>query len=147
MHESATHAKLKTESFSSKGKEPCSVSDNKERSDFSMGWEPPPEGWTKINVDGSFVEQSGAAGVGVIARDDKGTVIFTAWCAIARCESAYEAEALACLEGLKLASQWASGSVILETDCVRVLNALRDKDDKSEACFVIEEARHHANCC
>lgn len=29
-------------------------------------WEPPPEGWTKLNVDDSFIEQTGEAGIGVI---------------------------------------------------------------------------------
>ena len=28
-------------------------------------WEPPEEGWIKVNVDGAFVEQTGKAGVGV----------------------------------------------------------------------------------
>jgi hypothetical protein len=41
-------------------------------------WEPPPAGWIKFNVDGSFVQQSGEAGVGVIARDSKGDVLLTA---------------------------------------------------------------------
>jgi len=40
-------------------------------------WEAPLEGWTKVNVDGSFVEQTGKAGVGVIIRNVRGEVIFT----------------------------------------------------------------------
>nr|CAB3470319.1 unnamed protein product [Digitaria exilis]CAB3481165.1 unnamed protein product [Digitaria exilis] len=32
----------------------------------------PPAGWCKINVDGSFVESTGDAGVGVVARDSAG---------------------------------------------------------------------------
>lgn len=27
-------------------------------------WRPPQEGWTKINIDGSFVEQTCEAGIG-----------------------------------------------------------------------------------
>ena len=37
-------------------------------------WEAPPEGRTKVNVDGSFVEQTGKAGVGVIIRNVRGEV-------------------------------------------------------------------------
>lgn len=37
-------------------------------------WEPPPEGWCKVNVDGSFVEANGEAGVGAIGRDSAGKV-------------------------------------------------------------------------
>ncbi|KAF8651412.1 hypothetical protein HU200_052400 [Digitaria exilis] len=55
-----------------------------ERKERTNVWKPPSEGWIKVNVDGSFVEQTGEAGVGVIA------LIF-------QCASALEAEALSCL--------------------------------------------------
>jgi hypothetical protein len=37
-----------------------------------------PTGWIKFNVDSSFVQQSGKAGVGVVARDSKGDVLLMA---------------------------------------------------------------------
>ena len=64
-------------------------------------WEPPPTGWIKLNVDGSFVQQLGGAGVGVIARDNKGHIILSAWRVIFECQDAAEAEAWACLEGFR----------------------------------------------
>ena len=60
--------------------------------DRKTKWEPPLAGWVKLNVDGSFVEQSGESGVGVIARDNEGHVIFSAWRAIFNCQDAAEAE-------------------------------------------------------
>lgn len=42
-------------------------------------WEPPPPGWVKFNIDGSFVQQSSEAGVGVIARDRGGQITLSAW--------------------------------------------------------------------
>jgi hypothetical protein len=42
-------------------------------------WVAPPDGWMKVNVDGSFVEQSGEAGVGVAVRNHRGDVVLTAW--------------------------------------------------------------------
>ena len=69
-----------------KGKLPCSVPRKHKQSSAgstSLGrttWDPPPAGWTKVNIDGSFVSQTGAAGVGVIARDSQRRIIFTAWC-------------------------------------------------------------------
>jgi hypothetical protein len=44
---------------SDKGKEHCSLSDNREAAVLAR-WKPPPEGWTKINFDGSFVEHRGS---------------------------------------------------------------------------------------
>jgi hypothetical protein len=70
----------------SKGKRNCGVSDNGKEmvtdpklSPGPTAWVCPPDDWIKINVDGSFVEQTGEAGVGVIARNSKGEVIFSAW--------------------------------------------------------------------
>ena len=39
---------------------PCAKPAGKEH------WEAPPNGWTKLNVDGSFIEQTGEAVIGVI---------------------------------------------------------------------------------
>jgi hypothetical protein len=36
-------------------------------------WIPPRVEWTKINVDGGFVDQTGEAGIGIIARNIRGT--------------------------------------------------------------------------
>lgn len=78
------------------------------------GWERPEEGMTKVNVDGSFIAQTGEAGIGVIARDHQ--------------------------EGLRLAGQWCQGTVILGTDCARVAEALRSPNYRSDLCFVTAEA-------
>jgi len=43
-----------------------------------QAWLPPRMGWAKINVDGAFVEQTGEAGVGILARDHSGSVCFSA---------------------------------------------------------------------
>lgn len=64
----------------------------------------------KLNVDGSFVDQIGEAGVGMIIKNHEGEVILIAWRVLFRCASVDEAEALACLEGLRLASQWCLGA-------------------------------------
>lgn len=68
----------------------------KERIDVQVktGWEPPSASWCKINVDGSFVMDSGEAGVGVLARDSGGGVIFTAWRVLSRCSDVAEVEVM-----------------------------------------------------
>jgi ribonuclease HI len=105
-------------------------------------WQLPPDGWVKINVDGSYVEATREAGVGAIARDEMGKVIFSAWRYFDRCGSAAEAEALACVEGLQRALQRGVTQVIIETDCSRVMSALKSLDrDKSEIGVVVAEAK------
>jgi hypothetical protein len=74
--DSCIQVKLKSDIVSSKGKEPCSAFDNRAAEAVLQSWAPPAQGWIKINVDGSFVEQTGDAGVGLIARDHNGTLIF-----------------------------------------------------------------------
>jgi hypothetical protein len=65
-------------------------------------WARPPHGWIKVNVDASFVGATECTGAGVVARDSEGRVILTAWRAH-NCASVAEAEALACVQGVRLA--------------------------------------------
>lgn len=107
-------------------------------------WECPPAGWVKVNVDGSFIDQTGDAGVGVVIRDHKGEVLLTAWRVLFRCASANDAEGLACAEGLRLVFQWHPGPTILESDSARMVATLGDKsDDRSELRSTLLEAKEY----
>ncbi|GJN23854.1 hypothetical protein PR202_gb11542 [Eleusine coracana subsp. coracana] len=100
--------------------------------DTDKRWIPPEEGWIKINVDGGYTEQNGRGSIGVIARRQDGSVCFTVWRVVLRCVSALEAEALACVEGLRMATEWAHGRIIIESDCARVVAALNNAgEDRS----------------
>jgi ribonuclease HI len=57
----------------------------------------------KINVDGAFNSVTGIAAVGAIVRDHEGQPHAMAWCMVGPCRDAEEVEALAMLEGLRLA--------------------------------------------
>ncbi|KAF8762282.1 hypothetical protein HU200_009635 [Digitaria exilis] len=133
------------------GEPPCSSSDNRvgrdkgKRSKPASRWRPPPEGWTKVNVDGSFVIQTGGAGIGVVGRDNRGNVKFLACQEILSCASAAEAEASAVLMGVRLATQWSPGKVLLETDCARVAHALQAGKDRSELGFIFREICEQAS--
>lgn len=82
--------------------------------------------------------------MGVVGRNHKGDVVFTAWREVFRRADAAEAEARACVEGIRFAAQWVSGLVILESDCARVVQALQRGSDRSDIGFVIAEARELA---
>jgi ribonuclease HI len=88
------------------------------------------------------MEQTGESGVGVIARDGNGDVLFTAWKFFDKCASAPEVEALACTEGLRWAHHWGFTQIILESDCARItLAMMSNAPHRSEVGPIIEEAR------
>nr|CAD1840029.1 unnamed protein product [Ananas comosus var. bracteatus] len=41
-----------------------------------VSWRPPPEGWVKLNADGSFVSRDSNGGAGFVARDCNGHFLF-----------------------------------------------------------------------
>jgi ribonuclease HI len=103
-------------------------------------WEPPPHGWIKVNVDGAFDQGSGVGGVGVIIRNAKAEVLMTTWKYTEKGTSAEEVEALACREGLLLATKFNQG-VILETDCGPIAAMLEAKSaQRSYLKFIVDEA-------
>lgn len=53
-------------------------------------WSVPPDGWVTLNSDGSF--DDGAVGAGMILRNDKGAIIFSACRGLFSCREALEAE-------------------------------------------------------
>jgi hypothetical protein len=87
-----------------KGKSPLNVFAGKQKHKVPLEkqtpkhlWQPPEEGWIKINADGSSVETTGEASVGVIIRDHEGHVLLSSWRYMFQCSSAEEAELLVSL--------------------------------------------------
>jgi ribonuclease HI len=89
-------------------------------------WPPSAGQVIKINVDGAFIVESGKASVGTIARNDSGRPLAAAWGCLLHCQDAEEAEAMACLEGVKLANLWPDQEVVVESDCALVVGKLCD---------------------
>ena len=104
-------------------------------------WKPPDDGWLKVNVDAAFSEHSGEAGIGVAIRNHLGKIMLSAWKKVFNAGSTEEVEALACREGLLLAAEWTSEPIILESDCLAVINYLsKPLSQRSHSCFIIREA-------
>ncbi|EEF32082.1 nuclease, putative [Ricinus communis] len=81
-----------------------------------VGWIPPPQGWFKINTDGTWKKSSGIATAAGLFRNCNGQ-----WCGgfaikLRDCYSAFVAELFGILNGLNIA--WNAGfrNIILETD-------------------------------
>jgi ribonuclease HI len=101
-------------------------------------------GWAKVNTDASFIHANGTAHWGAIVRDDHDNTISSSWNSIPRCASAEEAEAIAVLEGLPLASAL-DIPCYLETDCKSIIYSWNDnKNLRSQAGIVINEAKQAA---
>jgi ribonuclease HI len=121
----------------SKGKEVISYEEPKHRRKATTDkgkpkmWERPARGRLKLNVDGSYGEQTGDAGIGMILRGCDGQVIFSACRTLNHCSSALEAELVACDEGLQLALNWSAEPIELETDCANAVKMLKERQGDS----------------
>jgi ribonuclease HI len=87
-------------------------------------WVVPPNRWAKLNTDAGFCPNIGAASLGIVVHDNVGKVLISSWRTLDHIVSAEEAEALACLEGMRLVMEWVQLPVLVETDCSTLVQAL-----------------------
>ena len=105
-------------------------------------WSRPPPSWHKLNIDGSFSLQDGGAGIGMVLRDSDGRGIVIACRPILHCSNALEAELVACKEGIELAFQYTSASIIVETDSTTVIHlATSREEDRSTLAHMVREVK------
>ncbi|KAK1669364.1 hypothetical protein QYE76_057523 [Lolium multiflorum] len=105
-------------------------------------WTKPPPGWTKVNSDSSFLRDDGTGGLGIIARDCEGVVIFADSLKLHGCEDAKEAEAKAALQVVTRMGIQGHEKIILEVDCDVVATSLdATTEDISKLWSTHEEAR------
>lgn len=112
----------------------------------SPKWEPPPAGWVKANVDAGFVAETGEANSGVIIRDATGAVILSARQARGRCALPEDAEALAILEGIRLAVEWVHQPTVIETDCWSLAKELEQPGAKLSNNYGLLQEIRAARC-
>jgi len=79
-------------------------------------WTKPQQGNFKVNSDGAFDHRNGSGGWGFIIRDDQGAVVTAGAGKEQFVQSAFHAELLGCLAGLKAAAQLGIRRIVLETD-------------------------------
>ncbi|XVE95312.1 hypothetical protein REPUB_Repub02eG0085700 [Reevesia pubescens] len=61
----------------------------------NLSWTRPPEGFLKVNVDGTFDQRSGCAGLGVVCRDYVGNIRFSGATKLVQVKTSMQAEVLA----------------------------------------------------
>ncbi|XP_057250488.1 uncharacterized protein LOC104890183 isoform X4 [Beta vulgaris subsp. vulgaris] len=89
----------------------------------SKVWQPPPAGCVKLNVDAS-IGDDGWVGMGVVARNDVGEVLFAATRRVKAWRPVEVAEGKALCLAIKLARSHDLQNVIFETDCLTITNRL-----------------------
>lgn len=105
-------------------------------------WTKPGMGWMKLNVDGSYDATVGTGGIGAILRNSSGEVIFSACGKLNCCGGTLEAELLACREGLAMTLQWTLLPIIVETDCLEMVQMIHAKEAVlSELAFLVREIK------
>ncbi|KAL3718410.1 hypothetical protein ACJRO7_003536 [Eucalyptus globulus] len=78
-------------------------------------WKPPAHGVIKINVDGSFLQETGEAAVACVCRDSRGALV-DGLARTVRASSAIQAEAQAILQTLKHFEGKEEQEIELESD-------------------------------
>ena len=118
----------------------------------SQVWSPPPDGFLKINSDGSFKEQNHNGGWGFIIRNDQGENLVAGAGNIRNVFDPLHAEAVAMKHAIEEAVRMGCLNVILETDATVLRQAMitEDYDEASIGALVKEMkslALYSFQCC
>jgi ribonuclease HI len=98
----------------------------KKEAKVHKGWQKPPEGMIMINVDASFDDDEGCGSTGVVIRDHLGGVIAAAHSFTPHVIDATMVEAYALKEGLLLAQHVGENRIIIQSDCLEVVETMKD---------------------
>ncbi|KAK9993278.1 hypothetical protein SO802_022981 [Lithocarpus litseifolius] len=101
------------------------------------GWAAPPPEVYKINVDGA-TRVGGLSGVGVVIRDCRGLVLVAKSKVMAGSYEAGVTEALAVEEGVLLARERGLHQIIIESNSLEVVQAIRTRSSHGEAGTVVQ---------
>jgi hypothetical protein len=71
----------------------------------------------KVEHGAGFCPNTGAVSLGIVVRDMVGRLLISSWRTLNHIASPAEAEAVACLEGTRLPTEWVRLLVLVETDC------------------------------
>jgi ribonuclease HI len=93
-------------------------------------WTRPDSHTYKINVDGAFFP-NGSGAIGVIFRNRKGVALAGRSRLSNNIENASTAEALGLKDGLQVAEVLGYIPVVLESDCLEIVNLFNDNNDES----------------
>lgn len=110
----------------------------------SAHWLCPQAGWIKINVDAGMVGTR-ETGIGVVARDESGSVLAAVSMRKNGRWPTLTAELLAMEEGLAVAEKLGARKVVFESDCLAAIRALNKLDCfRNEAAVLVDSILNKA---
>ncbi|CAO2816818.1 unnamed protein product [Amaranthus hypochondriacus] len=92
----------------------------------AVSWQPPNQGWIKINFD-AYIGHGCRRGLGVVCRDDQGDVLLTG---TRLCQANWDveaSEAMAAKYGLEIARRMGYDQIHLEGDALNVISAISNR--------------------
>ncbi|KAE8802568.1 hypothetical protein D1007_21758 [Hordeum vulgare] len=102
-------------------------------------WEWPPKGYMKLNVDAGFDQDLLEGSVGAVIRDQSGQFIAAANERIDICFDSFTAEALAVRFGLNLARTVGCSRIVVSSDNLDIVEALKNGNSSSVASTIIDD--------
>ncbi|KAF7801271.1 reverse transcriptase [Senna tora] len=105
----------------------CIAAPSKSIATFSVGWDPPPLGWWKLNTDGSCQGNQNMIGGGSLIRDSNGNWV-NGFSKFMGEGNNLIAELWAIFEGLKLANHLHCSHLIVESDSLAVVNLINSNN-------------------
>lgn len=106
---------------------------NSRKQEVFVTWKCPPVGWYALNTDGAAKGSMGLAGGGVLIRDHCGTFISALTANFGRC-TAFRAEVMALVHGLKLARNLQISHLMIQLDNMACVQALQSTSSGSGEC-------------
>jgi hypothetical protein len=91
-------------------------------------WNKPVHETLKVNCDVVYKQDSGQGGWGYVIRDSDGDVVGAGWGKIPSVMDAFQAEMIACLQGLQVAIDIGARKIVSEIDAMLTQQAITSKD-------------------
>lgn len=108
-----------------------------------LSWNPPPEGWFKVNTDAAIQIQEQRMGLGILIRDLKGGFVAATMKTSKFYDNITYAEAEAINLGIEVAERAAIRSLVIESDCLEAVNQISIKTrNVSELSWIISEIQN-----
>lgn len=92
------------------------------------GWQRPPYGMQKLNVDTSFTEDMDEGATGAVIRDASGMFVGASNSFIPIVYDAATAEALALWHGIQLAKNFGCSNLLINSDIIEVVHEMTSKN-------------------
>uniref|UniRef100_A0A1J3ELU2 RNase H type-1 domain-containing protein n=1 Tax=Noccaea caerulescens TaxID=107243 RepID=A0A1J3ELU2_NOCCA len=105
-------------------------------------WKPPPSGWVKCNVDGTWNKDAVDNGIGWVLRDSKGDVLWIGGRKISRLSSILEVEIEALRWAILVTSNFNYDNIIFETDSKEAVEALSSDEGWPKLRTITQDIHH-----